>query len=154
MYYEESTGSYQNDFLERILDTDYLFDLPYRIHKERYNNILENYHLKGRFKDADVVMFHCDYNLEDDDDETSKINTRGFFIWPKNSPKGSKDFYDAFLFGFGTGLTVDDYDKFVRDILDCVLCVDNDQARELKDDLRKQMATLKDNINTIDGLLN
>lgn len=154
MHYEPGTGSYQNDFLEKILDTDFFFDFPYRIHKERYNNILEKYHQEGRFSDADVVQFHCDYNLENDDDETSKIRHRSFFVWPQNSPNGSKDFYDVFLFGFYIGLTIDEYEKFVHDILDCIICVDIDHAKELKDDLRKQMATLKGNIEIIDGLLN
>jgi len=154
MYYEEGTGSYQNDFLEKILDTDFRFDVPYKINKEAYNTILEEYNQKSRFHDADVVLFRCDYNLEDDGNETSPISSRGFFIWPENSPEDSKDFYDAILFGFGSGLTVKDYENFVHDILDCVICVDLDHAKELKDNLRKQVAVLRDNIDIIDGLIN
>ena len=153
MYYEEGTGSYQNDFLEKILDTDYLFDVPYKINKEAYNTILEEYNQKTRFHDANVVLFRCDYNLEDDHDETTEVTSRGFFIWPQNSPEGSNDFYDAILFGFGTGLTVDVYEQFVKDILGCVVCVDLDHAKELKDGLCKQMAVLRDNIDIIDGLI-
>lgn len=149
MHYEEGTGSYQNDFLELILDTQYRYDFPYRVDKEKYNTIMEKYHEATRFKDADVVTFRCDYNNDDDDN----IDHRAFFVWPENSPEGSRDFYDCIQFGYGLGLELDDYEPFVRDILDCIVCVDTDHAKDLKDKLRGQMAVLKDNIEVIDGLL-
>ena len=150
MHYEEGTGSYQNDFLELILDTPYRYNFPYRVDKKKYNTIMEKYHEATRFKDADVVTFTCDYCTDND----GNIEYRAFFVWPENSPEGSRDFYDCIQFGYGIGLELDNYEPFVRDILDCVVGVYIDHAKDLKDKLRKQMAVLKDNIDIVDGLLN
>ena len=40
MYYNPGTGSYCNDFMEHIADTKFRTNVPYKIDKQKYDEIL------------------------------------------------------------------------------------------------------------------
>ena len=124
MTYSEATDSYQADFLENILDTTYKYGVPYIIDREKYEAVMREFNKEVRIKDANVVVFRADYNK--DEEEDGGIYSYTFFVWPKNSPEGSEDFYDCSQFW--------DYDydykhkekfeEFVHAILGSVVCTD------------------------------
>jgi len=124
MTFEEATGSYEAEFLENILDTVYKYGIPYIIDRGKYEAVMKEFNKEVRIKDANVVVFHADYNKDEEDDRG--IYSYAFFAWPQNSPDGSEDFYDCSQFW--------DYDynfkhkekfeKFVRAILGSVVGID------------------------------
>lgn len=140
MIYEPGTGCYETEFLENILDTTYKYGVPYIIDREKYEAVMKEFEKEVRIKDANVVVFHADYNKDEEEDRG--IYSYAFFAWPKNSPEGSEDFYDCSQFW--------DYDydykhkekfeEFVHAILESVVGVDvptainlrNDKAEEIK----------------------
>lgn len=96
MIYEPGTGSYEAEFLENILDTAYKYGVPYIIDREKYEAVMKEFEKEVRIKDANVVVFHADYNKDEEEDRG--IYSYAFFAWPKNSPDGSEDFYDCSQF--------------------------------------------------------
>ena len=113
MYYNSGTGSYETDFLEPILDTGFKCNVPSKIDRKKYQEILEKYKKDMRIVDADVVSFNYDYSKHDD----GEIWLYAFYVYPKNSPEGSEDFYDCFLFEDARcngKNTYEEYEKFVR----------------------------------------
>lgn len=96
MTYSSATGSYEADFLENILDTVYKYGVPYIIDREKYEAVMRMFNKEVRIKDANVVVFHADYNKDEEDDRGTYSYT--FFAWPENSPEGSEDFYDCSQF--------------------------------------------------------
>ena len=56
MTYSASTGDYESDFLERILDTDFRYGVPYKIDREKYESTLKEFHQEMRVEDADVLL--------------------------------------------------------------------------------------------------
>ena len=74
MIYSESTDSYQSEFLEPILDTNFKYGVPYKIDREIYENAFKKFNKDIRIKDADVVVFHADYNKDEDDEERGVTN--------------------------------------------------------------------------------
>ena len=125
MIYEPGTGSYESEFLENILDTAYKYGVPYLLDREKYEAVMKEFGKEVRIKDANVVVFHADYN-KDEEEEDRGIYSYALFAWPKNGPEGSEDFYDCSQFW--------DYDydykhkekfeEFVHAILSSVVGVD------------------------------
>lgn len=150
MYYNESTGSYCNDFMEHIANTELRTNVPYKIDKQKYDEILRKYNNGSRFKNSDVVTFSMDYTFhhssKGEDGETPYLY--GFFAWPENTPDGSDDFYDCILF---EDYKYDNkhreaYENFVRDLMTSVIGVDIPTAmaekQELSAELKKKMHEL------------
>ena len=138
MYYNPGTGSYETDFLEPILDTAFRCNVPYKIDREKYQEILEKYKQDMRIVDADVVSFNYDYSKHDD----GEIWLYAFYAYPKNSPEGSEDFYDCFLFDDSRcngKNTEEEYQKFVRELMGCVIGVDIPTATNLRNEKVKQV---------------
>jgi len=120
MHYNSGTGSYINDTLEQILDTDFYFDVPYQINKQKYNIVLEKYGEKSRMTDATIVEFSMDVDKEEDED----MNTCGYtlFVFPKNSPSESDDFYDCIQFrDYKYDNTKESFETFVKEILTSIV---------------------------------
>lgn len=153
MTYSDATGSYQADFLENILDTDFRYGLPYKIDREKYEAVMKEFNKEIRVKDADVVVFHADYNKDDDEPER-EIYSFAFFAWPQNSPEGSDDFYDCSQFW--------DYDydckhkekfeSFVRAILETVIGPDQEHVNKLKAEKIKEKREIERQIADIDNI--
>lgn len=149
MYYNESTGSYCNDFMEHIADTELRTDVPYKIDKQKYDEILLKYKNGSRFKTTDVVTFAMDYSFhhcdKGEDGETPYLY--GFFAWPENPSDGSGDFYDCILF---EELNFSDhkeaYENFIKELTSCIIGVDVPTAvakkQELSAALKKKMQEL------------
>ena len=126
MTYLAETGSWQSDFLEKILDTDIRCDVPYKIDRKKYEDVVKKYSLELRIKDADVIIFRVDYS-KDFDDPDGEFTGKTFFAWPKNSPEGSDDFYDCFQFHDWYGDEkhhADMFEIFVHELLESVMCPD------------------------------
>ena len=145
MTYNLGTGSYESDFLENMLDTDFRYGVPYKIDREKYEAVMKEFEKEVRIKDANVVVFHADYNKDEEEDRG--IYSYTFFVWPKNSPEGSDDFYDCSQFW--------DYDydfkhkekfeEFVHAILESVVGVDVPTAMSLREKKSKELRrTLKE----------
>lgn len=131
MEYSEGTGSYEAEFLEQILDTGFRYGVPYKIDKKKWDEILEKYGEKTRFKDTDVVKFHSDYSLSDYRD--GKLFSYAFYAWPQNSPEGSEDFYECIQF---SDYKYNDkhkeaYENFIHEIVKCIICIDHDSMDKL-----------------------
>ena len=151
MTYSEATGNYQADFLESILDTTYKYGVPYIIDREKYEAVMKEFKKEVRIKDANVVVFHADYNKEEDRD----IYSYTFFAWPKNSPDGSEDFYDVAQFWDW------DYEnnhkklfeEFVHAILESVVGVDVPTATNLRDEKAKELRHAFKELNELDNII-
>ena len=124
MTYSEATGSYEAGFLENILDTAFKYGIPYIIDREKYETVMREFNKEVRIKDANVVVFHADYNKDEEDDRG--IYSYAFFVWPKNGPYGSEDFYDCSQFWDYAydNKHKEKFEKFVRAILGSVVGVD------------------------------
>ena len=120
MYYNEATGCNVNNRFEKILGTEFRFDVPYAIDKEKYVETLKTVGEGCRIPDATVVSFAMHHNSDDDGD--TKRDGYTLFVSPCNSPEGSKDFYDCIQFNYYRyeGRQKDEFELFTRQILACI----------------------------------
>lgn len=132
MIYEPGTGSYEAEFLENILDTAYKYGVPYIIDREKYEAVMKKFEKETGIKDANVVVFHADYNKDEEEDRG--IYSYAFFAWPKNSPDGSEDFYDCSQFwDYQYDYKhKEKFEEFVHAILESVVGVDVPTAINLR----------------------
>lgn len=152
MYYNPGTGSYETYFLEPILDTGFKSNVPYKIDRKKYQEILEKYKQDMRIVDADVVSFNYDYSKHDD----GKIWLYAFYAYPKNSPEGSEDFYDCFLFDDIRCYDKDieeEYQKFVRELMECVIGVDIPAATSLRNRKAQEAYLALKELDELDSLI-
>ena len=157
MTYSPGTGSYESDFLEHILDTDFRYDIPYKVDKEKYLAVVEEYlhNTDIRIKDADVLIFHSDYVMDDEDQERG-VYGYTFYAWPQNSPKGSKDFYDCFTFWDWEqeNKHKENFEAFVRAILKSIICPDKEYMNKLKDEMQEKKKEIEEQTNIINDIYN
>ena len=153
MTYSEATGSYEAEFLENILDTAYKYGVPYLIDREKYEVVMREFGKEMRIKDANVVVFHADYNKDEEEDRG--IYSYAFFAWPKNSPEGSEDFYDCSQFWDH------DYDykhkekfeEFVHAVLSSVVGVDKPHLLALIEEKNAERSKIACEIEVLKQLL-
>lgn len=156
MYYNPGTGSYCNDFMEHIVDTEFRTDVPYKIDKQKYNEILLNYNECSRFKDSDVVTFSMDYCFHDssegEDGETPYMY--GFFVFPEK-PEGSEDFYDCILFhDYDYDYKHKEvYENFVRELMSSVIGVDIPTATKEKEKLEDELKKKLDEVTEFESII-
>lgn len=154
MTYNPGTDSYESDFLEPIIDTGFRCNIPYKIDRDKYKEILEKNHQHMRIVDADVVVFGHDYCMHDD----GEIWLYNFFAWPKNSPEGSDDFYDCFQFD-GTDTThknkniVVEYHNFIRELMGCVIGIDMPAAITLRNDKAQDVYRALKELDEVDNII-
>ena len=149
MTYYEETGSYQNDPFESILDTGFRYDVPYRIDRKKYEDLLRSYDTNARIVDADVVMFRAEY-YEHGEGERNYA----FFAWPGNSPEGSHDFYDCILLpDYKYADTEAMFEKLARGMMECVIEPDKDCIKRDIDKMRDTIRTIKKHIATLQKIL-
>jgi len=156
MYYNESTGSYCNDFMEHIADTELRTDVPYKIDKQKYDEILLKYKNGSRFKTTDVVTFSMDYTFHDssegEDGETPYLY--GFFVWPENPSDGSGDFYDCILFEeLNFSNHKEAYENFVRELMTSVIGVDIPTATKEKEKLAAELKKKLDDFSEFEAII-
>ena len=157
MYYNPGTGSYCNDFMEHIIDTEFRTDVPYKIDKEKYNEILLKYNECSRFKDSDVVTFSMDYSFFRGSGECENGETPymyGFFVFPEKQ-EGSEDFYDCMLFN---AYAYDNkhkevYENFVRELMTSVIGVDVPTAIKEKEKLAAELKKKLDDFNEFETII-
>lgn len=165
MYYNPGTGSYCNDFMEHIIDTEFRTDVPYKIDKEKYNEILLKYNEISRFKTTDVVTFSMDYNFSSsskgEDGESPYMYS--FFVWPKNTPDGSDDFYDGSDDFYDCILFDDDkyddkhkeaYENFIKELTACIIGVDVPTAMVKKQELSTELKKKLDELIEFEAIIN
>lgn len=154
MEYRVETDSYQSYFLEPILDTNFKYGVPYKIDREIYENTLKKFNKEIRVKDADVVVFHADYNKDDDDKERG-IYSYTFYAWPENSPEGSEDFYDCspFYDWDYDNKHKETFEDFVHAVLESVIEVDEECTKKLITELQQEVNTKMKNIELLKNLL-
>ena len=154
MEYNSATGSYENEFLEPILDTNFKYGVPYKIDREIYENAFKKFNKEIRIKDADVVVFHADYN-KDDDEEERGFYSYTFYAWPENSPEGSEDFYDCSQFYDWEydNKHKETFEDFVHAVLESVISPDKQCCEKLIERLQKEIDTNTKNIEMIKNLL-
>lgn len=156
MYYNPGTGSYCNDFMEHIADTELRTDVPYKLDKQKYDEILRKYNNSSRFKDSDVVTFSMDYtfhdNSEGEDGETPYMYA--FFAFPEK-PEGSKDFYDCILFhDYGyNNKHKEAYENFVRELMTSVIGVDIPTATKEKEKLAAELKKKLDDFSEFEAII-
>ena len=159
MTYSEGTGSYEADFLENILDTEYKYGIPYKINREKYEAVMKEFEKEVRIKDANVVVFHADYSKEDDEPERG-IYSFAFFAWPQNSPEGSEDFYDCSQFwDYKYDYKhKEKFEEFVHAILGSVIGIDKQHLLSLinertieRDKITREIKTLESYLDPTDN---
>lgn len=156
MTYSCATDSYQNDFLEKILDTDFRFDVPYKIDRKKYEEVVKKYNFELRIKDADVVTFRCDFDREDNEDENSPIKGKTFYTWNENSPEGSDDFYDCFQFRDWYKEEehhIEHFEEFVHDLLETVISPDRIYIMKLEVNLKEKRKQTNKEIRIVNKIL-
>ena len=154
MTYSEGTGRYEADFLENILDTEYKYGIPYKINREKYEAVMKEFEKEVRIKDANVVVFHADYNKEDDEPERG-IYSFAFFAWPQNSPEGSEDFYDCSQFwDYNYDYKhKEKFEEFVHAILGSVIGIDNQHLLSLINERTMERDKITREIKTLESYL-
>ena len=50
MKYNSATDSYENEFLESILDTNFKYGVPYKIDREKYENAFKKFNKNSTIK--------------------------------------------------------------------------------------------------------
>ena len=154
MEYSEATDSYQAEFLENILDTDFLYGVPYKIDREKYETTMKAFNKEVRIKDADVVVFHADYNKDEDEPERG-VSGYAFFAWPQNSPEGGDDFYDCSQFWDWDYdyKHKENFEEFVHEILKSIIGVDKEQLGKLISEEIAERNKMNNNIEILNTLL-
>ena len=147
MEYNSATDRYENEFLEPILDTDFKYGVPYKIDREVYENAFKKFNKDIRIKDADVVVFHAQY----DEDYGSYT----FYTWPKNSPEESEDFYDcAQFYGYDYGNKCKEtFEDFVHAVLESVIEVDKVHCKNLINRLQEEVDSKMKNIELLKNII-
>lgn len=154
MTYNSSTDSFQNDRFEKILDTNFRYDIPYKINKEKYSEILKEHNQQQRIIDADVVIFRCDYSENEKwgNDELELSYT--FYAWPENSPENSKDYYDCFQFyHYNYDNQKEAYENFVHELLKCVIGVDYEHVMNVYNDILNEREELNKHLEIVENIL-
>lgn len=157
MHYESGMGSYCNDFMESIAGTEVRSNIPYKIDKAMYDDILKKHNECSRFKNTDVVSFSMDYNFRSsskgEDGETPYMY--GFFVWPKNTPDGSDDFYDCILFDDYKydNKHKEAYENFVNELFGCIKGVDVPTAMAMKQEMVSEIKTKLNDLDNFDAVI-
>lgn len=143
MYYNSSTDKYENHFMEQILNTGIITDVPYKIDKGKYNTFLAENKQISRFNDTDVVTFS--FSESHDEDSANDLKSKVLFVWPQNLPKGSRDEYDCFQYWYDDNDDfITSYNNFVRGLFKSVICIDVTSANNVI----KELTVKKDKLNT------
>ncbi len=156
MKYNSATDNYESEFLEPILDTNFKYGVPYKIDREKYENVFKKRNINSRIKDADVVVFHAHYN-EDYDSYT-------FFAFPQNSTEhyDCTQFYERFYDYDDDDKHYDDdkhkesfenFTHFVDAVLESVINPDKQYSEKLIAELQQEIDTKMKNIESLKNLL-
>lgn len=152
MTHSDATGSYHSDFLEPIFSTGFRCDVPYKIDRKRYQEIIERNGQNMRIVDADVVSFACDYDI----DENGEIWLYCFYAWPENSPERSDDLYECFSFDsidYPDKNLEEEYRRFVLELMECVIGVDITSMEKLRGKKDKEIKQSLAELKEIDDML-
>ena len=153
MEYNSATDSYESEFLESILDTNFKYGVPYKIDREVYENAFKKFNKDIRIKDADVVVFHAGYTYYSD--EEGGVYSYTFYTWPKNSPEESEDFYDcAQFYGCDYGNKCKEtFEDFVHAVLESVISPDKQYSEKLIAELQQEIDTKMKNIELLKNII-
>ena len=146
MKYNSATDSYESEFLEPILDTNFKYGVPYKIDREKYENVFKKRNINNRIKDADVVVFHAHY------DEDEDYNSYTFFAFPQNSPEhyDCTQFYD---YDDEHKESFENFTHFVDAVLESVISPDKQYSEKLIAELQQEIDTKMKNIESLKNLL-
>lgn len=150
MIYEPGTGSYEAEFLENILDTAYKYGVPYIIDREKYEAVMKKFEKETVIKDANVVVFHADYNKDEEEDRG--IYSYAFFAWPKNSPDGRYDCSQFWDYDYDYKHK-EKFEEFVHEILESVIGVDVPTAMNLRDRKVKELRNAFKELDELDNII-
>ena len=153
MKYNSATDSYENEFLEPILDTNFKYGVPYKIDREVYENAFKKFNKDIRIKDADVVVFHADYTYYSN--KEGGVYSYTFYTWPKNSPEESEDFYDcAQFYGCDYGNKCKEtFEDFVHAVLESIIEVDKVHCKNLINRLQEEVDSKMKNIELLKNII-
>ena len=92
----------------------------------------------------------------DDEDQKRGVYGYTFYAWPQNSPKGSKDFYDCFMFWDWEqeNKHKENFEAFVRAILKSIICPDKEYINKLKDEMQEKKKEIEEQTNIINDIYN
>lgn len=151
MKYDAATNSYQNEYMEDILDTGLKYNIPYVIDMEKYQQVLTEYSETNSFKNTDTVIFHADYSV--DEDHIPWLYA--FYAFPSNQPTESDITYDCIMFDSHRKEQIESkFDEFVHKIAECVKYPNDFVLTQIQKKLESEMDEKKKNIEYINKLLN
>lgn len=151
MKYDAATNSYQNEYMEDILDTGLKYNIPYVIDMEKYQQVLTEYSETNSFKNTDTVIFHADYSVDDDNIPW----LYAFYVFPSNQPTESDNTYDCIMFDSHRKEQIESkFDEFVHKIAECVKHPNDFVLTQIQKKLESELDEKKKNIEYINKLLN
>ena len=150
MYYNSSTDSYTNEFMEPLLDTGFYSDVPYKIDKTKYDEIAKG---KSRFTYADVVEIQTEYSIKKNETDPWLYT---IFVFPINKKKG--DFYDCFHFEdfhyHNEPISNKDaYEKFLKNLTTSILGVDSEHTKKAINKKLEESKKISSEIEKLNNLL-
>ena len=146
MKYNPGTGSYEPENLAFIPGTEFRIRVPYKVDMEKYAGIMKVLGKKTDIHDADVVSFFYDSFGDRDDQESERNYT--VFVWPENSPEGSKDWHDCIFFHDGENRK-EQCEKFMQELVSIIIGVDEECTKK---EIAGYEAAKKENERCIDIL--
>lgn len=144
---------YQSALLEKILDTDFYYGVPYKIDYAKYMGVILE-HLEFPFssniKEGESVVFSAEKFKLLFSDETCTL-----YVSSSSDKEGI--FYDRFCFERKFNETDKPLNKrfkrFVKEILSCIIDVDKNALKGLKKAEIKELHKIQAKLDKIDEIL-
>ena len=159
---DEDYIEFHSEKFEKILDTEYMCDVPYKIDLKKYNEVMEKYlnpgpsrrDLKSKI-DTIVISFEKYLPVESENYLTCNL-----YVWRTSRVYAGNDDecdYNCFLFSNDCDedktpeTVVTEFEQCLRDVLDCIICLNEVAAKQYIKDVneaieekQKEIETFKD----------
>lgn len=155
MYYNEATGCDVNDRFEKILGTEFRFNVPYIIDKQKYLAALSAVGAKCNFPhscmpQATVVSFSMHHDR--DEDGNTERDSYTFFVDSKDVPE---NFYDCIRFDYYRyeGKQKEEFTAFVNQVLACIIKPSIPHIMEIRGDIYADIDRELTQLSELDGII-
>lgn len=132
MYYNEATGCDVNDRFEKILGTEFRFNVPYIIDKQKYLAALSAVGVKCCIPKTTVLSLSMHHDR--DEDGNTERDSYTLFADSKDVPEES---YDCIRFDYYRyeGKQKEEFTAFVNQVLACIIKPSIPHIMEIRGDI-------------------